>query len=150
MAARLLEGKPVAEAVLERVTEQAAALSKQGIVAGLGTILVGENDASASYVRKKHETCQRVGIDPVRQRPQLQIGCQFMEFEFFLLWRSANEIQPVVLFIVDLPAYGPLFDGDIFRQRTAAPGDRRCNRFGNATLIERTQQFGDAWNWIRL
>ena len=62
MAARLLEGKPVAEAVLEQVTEQAAALSKQGIVAGLGTILVGENDASASYVRKKHETCQRVGI----------------------------------------------------------------------------------------
>ena len=62
MVARLLEGKPVAEAVLKKVSEQVTALSKQGIVPGLGTILVGENDASGGYVRKKHETCQRLGI----------------------------------------------------------------------------------------
>ena len=62
MAARLLEGKPVAEAVLEKVSEQVTALSKLGVAPGLGTILVGDNEASGGYVRKKHETCHRVGI----------------------------------------------------------------------------------------
>jgi methylenetetrahydrofolate dehydrogenase (NADP+) / methenyltetrahydrofolate cyclohydrolase len=37
-------------------------LKKKGVVPGLGTILVGDDPASAGYVRKKHETCERVGI----------------------------------------------------------------------------------------
>ena len=61
MAARLLEGKPVADAVLKKVSEQVTALSKLGVAPGLGTILVGDNEASSGYVRKKHEACHRVG-----------------------------------------------------------------------------------------
>jgi methylenetetrahydrofolate dehydrogenase (NADP+) / methenyltetrahydrofolate cyclohydrolase len=62
MAARLLEGKPVAEAVLEDVRRRVAALAGRGVTPGLGTILVGDDAASAGYVRKKHETCNSVGI----------------------------------------------------------------------------------------
>ena len=62
MTAQLLEGKPVAAAVLEDVKERVAALAKRGVVPGLGTILVGEDSASAGYVRKKHETCKEAGI----------------------------------------------------------------------------------------
>jgi methylenetetrahydrofolate dehydrogenase (NADP+)/methenyltetrahydrofolate cyclohydrolase len=37
-------------------------LKKKGIIPGLGTILVGDDPASTGYVRKKHETCEMVGI----------------------------------------------------------------------------------------
>jgi methylenetetrahydrofolate dehydrogenase (NADP+)/methenyltetrahydrofolate cyclohydrolase len=62
MTAQLLEGKPVADAVLEDVRRRVAALAARGIVPGLGTILAGDDPASAGYVRKKHETCALVGI----------------------------------------------------------------------------------------
>jgi methylenetetrahydrofolate dehydrogenase (NADP+)/methenyltetrahydrofolate cyclohydrolase len=62
MTAQLLAGAPVAEAVLADVTTRVAALAQRGIGVGLGTILVGDDPASAGYVRKKHETCAQVGI----------------------------------------------------------------------------------------
>ena len=62
MAARLLEGQPVADAVLGEVKLRVAALQQRGRSVALGTILVGDDPASAGYVRKKHETCARVGL----------------------------------------------------------------------------------------
>lgn len=62
MSARLLEGKVVAEAVLEEVSARVEELKGRGITPGLGTILVGDDGPSMSYVNKKHETCKRVGI----------------------------------------------------------------------------------------
>lgn len=62
MTAQLLAGAPVAEAVLADVTKRVAALGGRGTRVGLGTILVGDDAASAGYVRKKHEACEQVGI----------------------------------------------------------------------------------------
>ncbi|HEX7096144.1 MAG TPA: tetrahydrofolate dehydrogenase/cyclohydrolase catalytic domain-containing protein [Acidimicrobiales bacterium] len=62
MTAQFLAGAPVAEAVLDDVKARVAALRERGITPGLGTILVGDDSASAGYVRKKHETCEAVGI----------------------------------------------------------------------------------------
>jgi len=62
MTAQYLEGKPVAEAVLKEVVERVEALKKRGVVPGLGTILVGDDPASAGYVRKKHEACREHGF----------------------------------------------------------------------------------------
>jgi methylenetetrahydrofolate dehydrogenase (NADP+)/methenyltetrahydrofolate cyclohydrolase len=62
MPAKLLEGKPVADAVLERVSARTAALRARGVVPGLATILVGDDPASAGYVRKKHEACASAGF----------------------------------------------------------------------------------------
>jgi methylenetetrahydrofolate dehydrogenase (NADP+)/methenyltetrahydrofolate cyclohydrolase len=53
---------PVAESVLADVTERVRLLAKEGHSVGLGTILVGDDPASAGYVRKKHEACELVGI----------------------------------------------------------------------------------------
>jgi methylenetetrahydrofolate dehydrogenase (NADP+)/methenyltetrahydrofolate cyclohydrolase len=63
MAAQLLEGKPVAEAVLGDLGERIGKLSAAGKSVGLGTILVGDDPASAGYVRMKHEACARLGIE---------------------------------------------------------------------------------------
>ncbi|MGI9603937.1 MAG: bifunctional 5,10-methylenetetrahydrofolate dehydrogenase/5,10-methenyltetrahydrofolate cyclohydrolase [Acidimicrobiales bacterium] len=62
MTAQFLAGAEVADAVLADVRTRVAALAERGITPGLGTILVGDDEASAGYVRKKHETCAAVGI----------------------------------------------------------------------------------------
>lgn len=62
MSAEFLTGGPVAESVLASVGHRVAALVDRGITPGLGTIMVGDDEASAGYVRKKHEACEAVGI----------------------------------------------------------------------------------------
>jgi len=62
MGARLLEGAPVAARVLADVTARMQALRAAGVVPGLATILVGDDAASAGYVRKKHEACAAAGL----------------------------------------------------------------------------------------
>jgi methylenetetrahydrofolate dehydrogenase (NADP+)/methenyltetrahydrofolate cyclohydrolase len=62
MTAQPLAGAPVAEAVQADVAKRVEALSRRGVAVGLGTILVGDDPASAGYVRKKHEACAEVGI----------------------------------------------------------------------------------------
>jgi methylenetetrahydrofolate dehydrogenase (NADP+)/methenyltetrahydrofolate cyclohydrolase len=62
MGAKLLEGKPVADAVLARVGKDVAALKQKRVTPGLGTILVGGDPASAGYVRRKHEACKEHGF----------------------------------------------------------------------------------------
>ena len=62
MSAQFLAGGPVAETILDDVRSRAEALAGKGIQVGLGTILVGDDGPSASYVKKKHETCEAVGL----------------------------------------------------------------------------------------
>ncbi len=62
MTAKLLEGEPVAREVMERVAARTEALVARGTTPGLATILVGDDEASAGYVRKKHEACATVGM----------------------------------------------------------------------------------------
>jgi methylenetetrahydrofolate dehydrogenase (NADP+) / methenyltetrahydrofolate cyclohydrolase len=62
MSAKLLEGKPVAESVMRQLMVRAAALRSRGVMPGLATILVGEDPASAGYVRKKHDACASAGF----------------------------------------------------------------------------------------
>ncbi len=62
MTARLLSGIEVAEAVIADVRKRVEGLARQGVQPGLGTILVGDDGPSASYVRKKHEACENAGI----------------------------------------------------------------------------------------
>ncbi|MFN2504229.1 MAG: bifunctional 5,10-methylenetetrahydrofolate dehydrogenase/5,10-methenyltetrahydrofolate cyclohydrolase [Acidimicrobiales bacterium] len=62
MTAVIMHGAPVADAVLADVAERVAKLNAEGAVVGLGTILVGDDPASARYVGMKQEACARVGM----------------------------------------------------------------------------------------
>jgi len=71
MTARLLPGAPVAEAVFADLAPRIAALRQAGRTAGLGTILVGEDAASAGYVGMKMARAQELGLaSPHRHLPQ--------------------------------------------------------------------------------
>ena len=65
MTARLLPGAPVAEAVLADVAERTAKLVAGGRPPGLGTILVGDDSASAGYIRMKQEKAVELGMHSV-------------------------------------------------------------------------------------
>jgi methylenetetrahydrofolate dehydrogenase (NADP+)/methenyltetrahydrofolate cyclohydrolase len=58
----MMPGAPVAEAVYQDVTVRVAALAAAGRSVGLATVLVGDDPASAGYVAKKHEACERCGL----------------------------------------------------------------------------------------
>jgi methylenetetrahydrofolate dehydrogenase (NADP+)/methenyltetrahydrofolate cyclohydrolase len=60
-----MPGGPVADAVLQDVTDRVAKLATEGRGVGLATVLVGDDPASAGYVAKKHEACERCGISSV-------------------------------------------------------------------------------------
>jgi methylenetetrahydrofolate dehydrogenase (NADP+)/methenyltetrahydrofolate cyclohydrolase len=66
VTARILDGKAAAAAIKAELTERVAALAAQGIVPGLGTILVGDDPGSATYVAMKHRDCAEVGITSLR------------------------------------------------------------------------------------
>ena len=70
MTARLLPGAPVADAVLADLVPRIAALVAAGHRPGLGTVLVGDDSASAGYIRMKQERAASLGLtSPHRHLP---------------------------------------------------------------------------------
>ncbi len=66
MSAQILDGKAVAAAIKAGLTTRVTALKALGITPGLGTVLVGDDPGSHSYVGGKHRDCQEVGINSIR------------------------------------------------------------------------------------
>lgn len=57
-----IDGKEIAQSVKDRVRKAVEELKNQGINPCLATVLVGDNPASATYVKNKHKACEEVGI----------------------------------------------------------------------------------------
>ena len=57
-----IDGIIIAKSVKERVKKAVDELKSQGINPCLATVLIGDNPASATYVRNKHKSCEEVGI----------------------------------------------------------------------------------------
>jgi len=62
MTAKIIDGKQVAADIRAELKAEVARLKEQGIVPGLGVILVGDDPASVSYVTGKERTCEELGI----------------------------------------------------------------------------------------
>lgn len=67
MTAQVLDGKATAARIKEELTERVAALRERDVVPGLGTVIVGDDPASHSYVAGKHRDCEQVGIASIRK-----------------------------------------------------------------------------------
>ncbi|WP_435108277.1 bifunctional methylenetetrahydrofolate dehydrogenase/methenyltetrahydrofolate cyclohydrolase [Nocardiopsis synnemataformans] len=67
MSAIVLDGKAVAKSIREELSERVAKLHDRGVAPGLGTVLVGDDPGSHSYVRGKHRDCAQVGIASIRR-----------------------------------------------------------------------------------
>lgn len=61
-AARLLPGQPLADQILAEVADRVARLRRAGVVPALATVLVGDDDASAGYIRIKQRQAEALGF----------------------------------------------------------------------------------------
>lgn len=66
MTAQLLDGKAVLATIKAELAVRVQALAARGVRPGLGTVLVGDDPGSHSYVRMKHRDCAEVGITSIR------------------------------------------------------------------------------------
>ncbi len=65
MTAQIINGKEIAEAVRQEIRKEVEELKAKGYVPGLAVILVGDNQASQTYVRNKEKTCLDLGMHSV-------------------------------------------------------------------------------------
>lgn len=66
MSAHILDGKALASKIKSELAIEVLALKARGITPGLGTVLVGDDAGSHSYVSGKHRDCHEVGITSIR------------------------------------------------------------------------------------
>ncbi|MFF2497610.1 bifunctional methylenetetrahydrofolate dehydrogenase/methenyltetrahydrofolate cyclohydrolase FolD [Peribacillus sp. NPDC058075] len=65
MSAQIINGKEIAESVRQEISKEVQHLRDKNIVPGLAVILVGDNQASQTYVRNKQKACEDLGMHSV-------------------------------------------------------------------------------------
>jgi len=99
MSAQILDGKAVAAAIKAELTTRVTALKAQGITPGLGTVLVGDDPGSHSYVGGKHRDCQEVGINSIR----IDLPNNATEKDVLAAIADLNSSKECTGYIVQLP-----------------------------------------------
>ena len=75
--AAIIDGRAAAADVRERVrTEVAGLAAATGVTPGLATVLVGDDPASAIYVRRKREACEEVGIASIHRELSAEVSAE--------------------------------------------------------------------------
>lgn len=150
MTASLIDGAALARSLRAQVGERAAALAASGRPPGLAVILVGEDAASAVYVRNKVKDCEESGIHSVLQR----LPAQTPEAELLARIQALNVDPSIdgILVQLPLPAHidtrrvietiSPDKDVDGFHVASAGalmtgqPGFVPCTPYGVMRLLE--------------
>ncbi|CAH0287677.1 bifunctional methylenetetrahydrofolate dehydrogenase/methenyltetrahydrofolate cyclohydrolase FolD [Peribacillus simplex] len=65
MSAQIINGKEIAESVRQEISKEVQQLREKNVVPGLAVILVGDNQASQTYVRNKQKACEDLGMHSV-------------------------------------------------------------------------------------
>ena len=99
MSAQILDGKAVAAAIKAELTVRVTALKAKGITPGLGTVLVGDDPGSHSYVGGKHRDCQEVGINSIR----IDLPNNATEKDVLSAIKDLNSSKECTGYIVQLP-----------------------------------------------
>ncbi len=99
MTAQLLDGNAFLESVKRDLAERVKRLGDRGVTPGLGTILVGDDESSAVYVRLKHENSGEIGIASFGR----ELPATTTQEELFAVIREYNENPEIDAFLVQLP-----------------------------------------------
>lgn len=94
-----IDGTALATEVKAELRDRVTALKAAGVHPGLGTILVGSNPGSLSYVAGKHRDCAEVGIESIR----LDLPESATEAEIRTAIHYMNDNPAVTAFIIQLP-----------------------------------------------
>jgi methylenetetrahydrofolate dehydrogenase (NADP+)/methenyltetrahydrofolate cyclohydrolase len=99
MSAQILDGKALAAAVKKDLAQRTAQLKSAGKVPGLGTILVGDDPGSHSYVGGKHRDCKEVGIASIR----IDLPASATQNDVLAAVKDLNVASECTGYIVQLP-----------------------------------------------
>jgi methylenetetrahydrofolate dehydrogenase (NADP+)/methenyltetrahydrofolate cyclohydrolase len=150
MTAQLLDGAALAQRIRAEVAEQAARLTRQGTPPGLAVLLVGDDPASAVYVKHKVKDCEEAGLRSVLQR----LPADTTEADLLARIRALNADSSIHGILVQLPlpphldaqrvieTISPLKDVDGFHVASAGalmtgqPGFVPCTPLGVMKLLD--------------
>ncbi|GGO83378.1 bifunctional methylenetetrahydrofolate dehydrogenase/methenyltetrahydrofolate cyclohydrolase [Wenjunlia tyrosinilytica] len=99
MTAQILDGKATAAAIKSELASRVEALKAKGIAPGLGTVLVGDDPGSRSYVAGKHRDCAQVGIASI----QRELPATATQADVEAVVRELNDDPACTGYIVQLP-----------------------------------------------
>lgn len=102
MTATVLDGVATASAVKAELAGRIRALRDRGVTPGLGTLLVGDDPGSLSYVAGKHRDCAEVGIESIR----VDLPGDASEADVVAAIADLNANPAVTGYIVQLPLPG--------------------------------------------
>ncbi len=104
MSAQILDGKALAATIKKDLTARTQVLKAKGIIPGLGTILVGDDPGSHSYVGGKHRDCQEVGINSIR----IDLPATATQADVLVAIKDLNAAKECTGYIVQLPLPGSI------------------------------------------
>jgi len=99
MSAQILDGRALAASIKKDLAARTLALKSKGITPGLGTILVGDDPGSHSYVGGKHRDCQEVGINSIR----VDLAATATQADVLAAVKELNAAKECTGYIVQLP-----------------------------------------------
>ena len=99
MTATILDGKALAASIKGQLAARVTALKANGITPGLGTVLVGDDPGSISYVAGKHRDCQEVGINSIR----VDLKADASQADVLAAIKDLNNARECTGYIVQLP-----------------------------------------------
>jgi methylenetetrahydrofolate dehydrogenase (NADP+)/methenyltetrahydrofolate cyclohydrolase len=99
MTATILDGKALAASIKGQLAARVTALKANGIAPGLGTVLVGDDPGSISYVAGKHRDCQEVGINSIR----VDLKADASQADVLAAIKDLNNAKECTGYIVQLP-----------------------------------------------
>lgn len=97
--AQVLDGKATSGAIKAELQARVAAVRERGVIPGLGTILVGEDPGSVTYVAGKHRDCAEVGIESIR----VDLPATASQAEVMAAVQRLNQDPACTGYIVQLP-----------------------------------------------
>jgi len=95
----VLDGLATARQIKAELADQVIELRRRGITPGLGTLLVGDDPGSHSYVAGKHRDCQEVGVHSVR----IDLPATASIADVRAAIRDLNDANDVTGYIIQLP-----------------------------------------------
>ncbi len=98
----MLDGLATAKAIKAELAVEVAKLKQSGINPGLGTLLVGDDPGSHSYVGGKHRDCAQVGINSIR----IDLPASASVNDIKAAIKDLNDSKEVTGYIVQLPLPG--------------------------------------------
>jgi methylenetetrahydrofolate dehydrogenase (NADP+)/methenyltetrahydrofolate cyclohydrolase len=99
LSAIILDGLATAKAIKKELAAQVADLKKRGITPGLGTLLVGDDPGSHTYVSGKHRDCAEVGMKSIR----IDLPASASKSDILKAVNELNSSKDVTGYIIQLP-----------------------------------------------